>query len=540
MRFRAVEFDLVRLLPVLQEDVLPGWGALPWGALTQAAQLLEATDQLHYSDLGYVDESHMPWPPYVAQSLDLSRSLTLTADALGGSFSIGNLELNNPSGVLDRVFLQDTIDHLPMRILQGQKTQDLTRGVFSDPPRSALVPLFSGYGRNWQPGYENASVALLDQTEALTQEMPMGTFGGTGGLDGDSSVAGRLRPRLRGSACNITPILIDSTNYVYQVSDAPADILSLYEGGYTGWITSAGEVTDLYASAPDPGTYVIQRMASGTWIRLGTKPVYAITLDVFGHFPSGAAPTGLGAILQQMLLEDCAQTALTFDTGWDTPSLACAGGWFWDGSSSVTGKSVVSTLLSGLAVSLVSTRNGALRLVPLVPPTSSQAPALHLTPDLVTEISSIALDTTLDPPTWRWRIGWQHNFTVQSSGSALHPRISSAREALVTQANRQASWVDMSVKSSWRTPSDPDVVVTALANEADATTLATLHGALWGRQRKLWAVTLPQEIALQIELGDAVTFLAPVPGARVQAVPAIVIGEHLQSGETTTTLTLLV
>ncbi|OUJ09192.1 hypothetical protein HK26_01125, partial [Acetobacter okinawensis] len=117
--------------------------------------------------------------------------------------------------------------------------------------------------------------------------------------DGDSNVVGRSVPRLRGRASNLTPTLIDSVNYVYQVSDGPGTILALYEGGYAGGIAFGGYVADLYAQAPAPGTYTVQTDRSGTWLRLGTKPVYAITVDAEGQFRSGAAPPNVLDILRQ-------------------------------------------------------------------------------------------------------------------------------------------------------------------------------------------------------------------------------------------------
>ncbi|XAO70986.1 MAG: hypothetical protein AAYR33_08150 [Acetobacteraceae bacterium] len=103
---------------------------------------------------------------------------------------------------------------------------------------------------------------------------------------------------------NITPILIDAVNHVYQLSDAEADITMVYEGGFGGGDAFGGMVHDIYASLPSPGHYTMQRSPAGTWLRLGTKLVYAITLDATGRFPSGAAPGKLLSLLKQMLIED--------------------------------------------------------------------------------------------------------------------------------------------------------------------------------------------------------------------------------------------
>jgi len=133
------------------------------------------------------------------------------------------------------------------------------------------------------------------------------------------------------------------------------------------------------------------------WIRLGTKPVYGITVDAVGRFRSGAAPTNVLDVLRQFLIEDMVMPSAYIDAAWTaTSSLApYAGGWFWDGSSSVTGRQAVSTLLSGLGISLVPTRTGTLRPIRLQDPADAGDPVLTLTTDVISAISPVALAVDL-------------------------------------------------------------------------------------------------------------------------------------------------
>ncbi|MBS1082469.1 hypothetical protein [Gluconobacter kondonii] len=539
MRFRTVKLQIV-LPAVTQPDAVPGWGNVPWGALTQLPDYPETEETLRFSDAGYVTQDHIPYPPYVTQALDLSRSLTLSADAMGGSYSIGILTLANPDGVLDGLIQTRVNDHLPVTLREGVRQWDRGRQIWTDPDRETLQPVFSGLGKNWQPGLNSVSVTLLDATYWLDGTVPTSVYGGTGRLDGDSNVVGREIPRLRGTACNITPVLIDSSNFVYQISDGPADVTALYEGGFVD-ISFGGAVSDIYAASPDPGTYTLMSNGSGTWIRLGTKPVYGITVDAVGRFRSGAAPSNVLDVLRQFLIEDLVMPSAYIDVSWTTTSslVPYPGGWFWDGSGSVTGKQAVSTLLSGLGISLVPTRNGTLQPIRLLDPADAGDPVLALSADLISAISPVALDSSLDPPSWRWRIGWQHNFTVQTAGSGLHPQASAERQSLIAESDRGAVWFDTAVKAAWRVPNDPALITTALARQADAQVVAGWHGALWGTRRHLWAVDVPQNLALQIDLGQPVQLQAPVPGAS-KGVPGIVVSEHMTSAANTTTLTILV
>lgn len=540
--FRTVELDIVRPATVSEtEDTPPGHGVLPYGTLSRDAQAVEFVETLRFSDAGYVDQNSLPYPPYVSDAFEIDRGLTLLADALGGSRSFGSITLSNPSGVLDSMVLTRVNDHLPVRIFAGRKSHDAARGLDVDPPMGVLSPVFAGLGKNWQPGRRTITIELLDATWWLESSMVVGTYGGSGKLDGDSNVAGRNMPRIRGTVRNITPVLIDSVNYVYQISDGPAVISALYEGGYAGGIQSAGSVADLYAASPAPGTYTYTSSASGTFFRLGTKPVYAITVDATGSFRSGKVPVNILDILRQVLFEDLAMPAAYLDPAWPelSPLAPWPGGWYWDGSEAITGSDAVTTLLSGLGITIVPTRTGTLLPVILAVPERSGTPKASLSADLITEIEPVALDASLDPPTWRWRIGWQHNFTVQEAGSTLHPQIPAEQQSFAAQSDRNAVWYSQDIKAKWRLPNDPTPVVTALSRQQDAQEIANRHGALWGTRRRVWSISVPQDRAWLLDLGDPVWLSGPAPGLTGGA-PGVVVGEQIRSAESVVTFRILV
>ena len=182
------------------------------------------------SDAGFVAGDTV-YPPYVSDAFSIDRGLTLTADALGGVRAAGTLTLYNPGGVLDSTVMTRINDHLPVTIMTGHKLWDGGRSLWVDPPLSTLQPVFAGLGRSWQPGRSTISIAMLDATYWLAGEMPVTLYAGTGGLAGDANVAARAMPRLPVTACNITPVLLDSVHAVYQLSDAPAQIPARSAGG---------------------------------------------------------------------------------------------------------------------------------------------------------------------------------------------------------------------------------------------------------------------------------------------------------------------
>lgn len=537
--FRIVELDIVR--PSFNKiQFLYGHGASAHGAPIAPGYSLESTSTLRFSDVGYISETGEPYPPFVASAFAINRGLTLTADALGGALSAGSISLNNVGGQLNELLQSNINDHLPVRISAGQKQFCPTRQIWTDPKSGTLTPVFAGLGKRWQPDRTTVAVDLLDATYWLTTAMPVQIYRGTGKLDGDTNVVGRSLPRVRGSVRNITPTLIDSVNYVYQVSDGPAQISALYEGGHTG-IAFDSVVADIYATPPAPGSYTVQTGTNGTWFRLGTKPVYAITVDALGQFPTGASPVNVLDILRQFLLEDLLLPSAYIDPAWGPTSMLAPwpGGWFWDGSASVTGKQAVTNLLSGLGISLIPTRTGTLLPLPLLPPSAGADVVAELTPEVITAVVADTLDSSLDPPTWRWRIGFQHNFTVQAAGTSLSPQITPAQQSFVAVEDRAAVWYSADIKLHWRVPNDPDVISTALARQDDAAIIANRYGALWGTERRLWSVSLPQAYGYFFELGDFVGLTADAPGLQ-QRVTGVVVGEEIRATDQTVTLQILV
>ncbi|MFT8958856.1 MAG: hypothetical protein ABF917_14345, partial [Gluconobacter oxydans] len=109
----------------------------------------------------------------------------------------------------------------------------------------------------------------------------------------------------------------------------------------------------------------------------------------------------------------------------------------------------------------------------------------------------------------------------------------------IGMADRNAVWADPSLRARWRVPNDPAALVTALAASEDAQTVADAHGQLWGQYRTLWAVTVPVDVSWQIDLGDYVFVIAPVPGLGRLSL-GVVVAEHVRGGEATATLQILI
>lgn len=530
--FHTVEIDTERPLDV---EFSRGYGTRAAGTITLLPFRRSVIETLRLSDAGYVDENGAPYPPFLTEAFSIDRRLDLSPASPSVRESWGAITIANPGGRFDAAINDLVVDRMPVRIRAGFKSRDADRQIEIDPPRSALHSLFSGLGATWQPDRDAAQIALREVSGWLDEViMPVGTYAGSGRIGGDGNVKGRSMPRLRGTALNLTPVLIDATNFVYQISDGPGTISALYEGGFAGGITFAGTVGDLYAAPPPPGTWQMQSSSAGLFFRLGSRPVYSITVDAIGGFPSGANPRTVLPLLRQMLIEDLTLPESWLVGSWDDSREA---GWYWDGSQPVTGRQVVNTWLSGLGIRLVPSHEGTLS--PLLLKMPDAAPSRVLTADHVTTLSGLPLDAGLAPPPYRWRVGFAHNQTVQQGGNSLHPRITAERQSFVLQEDRVATWYLPTLKLRYRQPGDLPLLQTALLQEKDAQNVANDLGDLWAQERRLWSVSLPRSIANGLDLGHPVRLDLPAPGLR-QGAAGIIIGEQIRSAEATTTLTILV
>jgi hypothetical protein len=116
-----------------------------------------------------------------------------------------------------------------------------------------------------------------------------------------------------------------------------------------------------------------------------------------------------------------------------------------------------------------------------------------------------------------------------STTTTPKPTVSATERERLAKPYRTAVWSDATNLTRYAQASRPDMVATALLQQADAQSLANSLGALWGVQRSLWQVTLPTASALLREIGDVVTLQWPADGLRTGALGQVV-GDSLRAG----------
>lgn len=528
------------------------WLATPYLALNQTASVLaDTTTVIRASDIGYRTLESDPgglvtYPPLLTSAFSMSRSVNLDPTQSGVGAAWGALTLANPDGEFDSYAESWNSDGRPIKILYGAKPFDTTRGYFTDPGYANLTVAFTGMATPWFLSDTNLQVPLRDATYWLDRNLQTSVYAGTGTYEGTADLAGKPKPKARGGTIsapirNVTPLLIDTTLQIYQYTDGPGTVVSLYEGGATV-IPFQADTANLYVGSASPGQYRTDN--SRGLFQLGSTPQRTITADVTGAFPVAGVVTAAGQIARYLMTEEANLPAenintatFTAATGASTdfslgylsaptlaltttqqavamtdPVAAISGVWF-SSDDIIDGATAVDRVLSSIGAQLVPARDGTLRLIRLAALAANAAPVLRLTTANCVSIVPRALPSGVSPPPFRFRVAYSHNYTVQTSG--VSPSATAGQAQFVAAADRYSSYVNLDVLSKYRRPNDTQPVgAGALLQSGDAQTVANNLGALWSTRRRLYDVTVPVLIGLALETGDVVSLNYPLEDLR--------------------------
>lgn len=546
--FTALELDVYRPGGTYAVSGIPHAGA-PHGAMPPTAAAAADSDTLRASDLGYVSRptdsiGTQVYVPTMEQGFAANRTIDLSPGTAAYSASWGAVRLASDDRRYDAGLIGRNADQRAVRILLGRKTRDLARGLWLDPPYADLASLFVGVAQPWQADDAALAIPVRDFGAYLERPYLQTSYGGTGGLDGDASIAGRLKPRLRGGnalapVLNISPVRIDSVANVWQISDGEATIVSLYENG-AAVFGFGGDVANLYVGTTAPGQYRTNKAAG--LFQLGSPNAGQITADAWAKFPGAGAlaQDRANTIALQMLSLDLALPSATYDSATFTSLDGGAiyeAGWYWDGSQQEDCSTAIARFLAAINCRLITERDGTIACLPLRAVAGGTTPGGSYSTAHIVSLRRMPLPGNVAPPIYRVRWGYNHNHTVQTSG--LNGTVTDARRAFLTTADRFAASSDNTVLTSYRRPNDPPPVPTPLLTAGDATALAAQVLGLWSVERRLYSIELPIALALRHDLGDVLSITYPLDNLDAGKL-GVVVGEQLRLGDATSSLMVLI
>jgi hypothetical protein len=149
-------------------------------------------------------------------------------------------------------------------------------------------------------------------------------------------------------------------------------------------------------------------------------------------------------------------------------------------------------------------RTGQFELGIFKTPTGTQPNAVFDRSDVL-QISREALPSSLTPPPYRFRCGYQHNWTVQTDVAGS---VSATMKSFLAQADRYSDSTDLTVKTDHPFAHDRDPIVSYFVNQADAQAESDRLLALYRAKAGLYRVSVGVQ-PFALDLGDIINLTYP-------------------------------
>lgn len=231
----------------------------------------------------------------VEQPLRITRSFPVVPEGSRRvAMESGFISLINSDAYFDTLAQSHAVDGRKVRVLFGLETYE-----YDD-----FTPVFWGSAVAWQPDFNDFSVEVRDFGYRLERPLHTETFLGTGGYEGTASLKGMPRPTLFGEAFNISPVLFDPSNLVYQIHHREIEAVTAVKdrGAALSFDADYADYAALVGASVGSGEYATC-LALGL-IRTGST-ASLLTVDAKGDADGGYVASS--ADIAQRVLEDFGQ-----------------------------------------------------------------------------------------------------------------------------------------------------------------------------------------------------------------------------------------
>lgn len=353
-----------------------------------------------------------------------------TADGNTSRSGHGELRLINTEGQLN--FLADcALDGREFRMMCAYENDTYTS--------FRANTIMSGTMLNPQWEDDIVVIQLRDKTALFDRPIQQMLYAGNNvlpnGVEGVEDIKGTRKPFLLGKVFNISPINVNSSLLIYQVSSDPIyEVTDVYAGGIA--LNQAApylSLADMQTNAPNSGYFRVWK--EGGCFRLGSDPVNQVTCDAAEGALSTRSPAQL---IKKAAIKGGLDGGLINEetiAGLDEDAPYECGIWV---NGDDTAMSVIDSLSAGGGAWWTFDATGKLCMGQLKNPDYS-SPVTTLTHIEILDTMGIERVSTGDGPDGlpphQIIIKYQKNYTLQSSGLFGN----------VTQARK--NWLD----SEWRT-----------------------------------------------------------------------------------------
>jgi hypothetical protein len=463
-------------------------------------------------------------PGRLSPSLNYGQSLFQGADPTQKSSPPqGEIALSDPDGVLD--YLLDYVwDGAPLVLKRG------VRGA----PFSTYETIGQFNAASVLPTIDDKAIVLRDLGWQLSGPLHGEYYGGTGGLDGDASLAGQWKPYAVGYVFNAEPKLISASSQIFQCSfTAIANVFDLRHGGVSIDFWADYPTFDALAAATIPSGFYGSCLAQGL-VRPNLTLQFGIRVDVLGDSTTAyghTTPTTRAAIARRVAttygtnrINDNTQIDVSSFTAVESRHSALCG-WYW--SSVVSKADALTEIMSGILGYWRVKTDGHLSIGYISNP--ARGSTLNIAYKSYGMGKPAVVATT--PPRAGTLMAWRRNYGPQER-SQLATGVDDASAALYAQPARFAQSISPAVQRLYPTAQ----LVTMQGNfwnEADALVECSRQQGFLEIERKRWRWSMAVDPSLDL-VGSGLTLTGMNRLRAGSALPLLVAGMDTQGTSKTT------
>ena len=431
---------------------------------------------LYYSGEGFVTSptdspANTIFEPRLVEPISFSRSM-FSSGKLGG-FSVpgfGELVLTNADAGLDD-WSGYAWDGRSVEVRVGEAGADF----------QYYFTIFNGEAKSIEFDDLFIRVILRDRQTDFDVDFPSALYAGTGGNEGSSDLANQPKPLCFGEVFNIEPVLVDATNYVYQVHNGQIEsVVAVYDGGVALTVT-----TD----------YTVD-LTNGR-IDLVAEPTGTITADVKGAKPSGSYKETAGDIIRHIVVDfggltDPGDLDTASFTDINTANSSAVGVYV---SYTTTILEVLDQIANSVGAYYGFNRSGKFEVNRIELATGTAAAEFDSTN--IIEITRMASAV----PNYQVRVDYKKNYRTMTETEFGASITSAQRDYLVREAN-----VEIATDTNVQTPypnSNPLIVPGLFAASSPASTEAARLLTVYKTQRDIYMIKVKTQ-PYTLKLNDVV------------------------------------
>jgi hypothetical protein len=433
----------------------------------------------------------------VLQRLTFERSI-LQSDIGQFTTGTGTLVISNSDAFYDFLPLNYAIDGRPINLKVGRR----------DDPYGDSFPFARLTATGWNIDVDQIAIDLVDYSYKLEVPLQPNVYGGAGGADGTSDLAGKRKPLVFGNARNISPVALVPSLLIYQAHDGPMQSIDVvYDRAVPLTAgTNYASYAALAAASVSAGQYATC-LVEGL-IKLGSTPAGTVTSDVKGANAGGYVTTSADVV--RWALRN--RTSLVDPDDLDVASFARLNvdqpapiDYFVGPDDSQTVAAFIANIMAGIGGWGGHKTDGTFEVRIFRAATGASVDSYVRADMLGGDIKREPLPASYKPPSWRWRVVYARSWTVQTD---LAGAVTASQKAFVSEAYRLAESSNAAIKVDHPFAQDRAPVEAYFSLPADAAAEALRRLTLFKATSSIYRWVAPRR-ALRRDLGDEVLVTHP-------------------------------